>query len=298
MNDEARDHPCDICLSADTVPIEATRRYTGGQAYFVCTGCGFVHAKRRRSAKAIADAWSKDVFGASYTATTYTARIPHVKARQTFVAETLAVELPGGLKGKRLCDIGAGEGQFLEILRAGGYDAEAFGIEPSAQNGAVLALNGISHFIGSIEDWCANPQSRTQRFDVVTIMWTLENCTDCRGMVEAAYDALIPGGYLCVATGSRILVPFKKPLQYFLGNGEPIDLHAFHFSANTLTGLLAVCGFERTFVNRYIDNDILCVIGRKTDRDRDIPWAKDNYNDVIAFFDRWDAETQGFYADA
>ncbi|MBX9843675.1 MAG: class I SAM-dependent methyltransferase [Xanthobacteraceae bacterium] len=298
MTEAARDYPCDICRSTETVPIEATRNYTKGQAYFVCTHCGFVHARTRRSAKAIADAWSKEVFGGSYTKTTYTARIPHVKARQTFVAETLETEIPGGLKGKSLCDIGAGEGQFLDIVRSGGYGASAFGIEPSEHNGKILASNKFEHFVGSIEDWCASPLSESRRFDVVTIMWTLENCTDCRGMIGAAYDALVPGGYICVATGSRILVPFKKPLQYFLGNGEPIDLHAFHFSANSLTNLLAVCGFERTFINRYIDNDILCMIGRKAERKGDASLKKDDHKAIIAFFDRWAAETRNFYADA
>src|SRR5262249_13824624 len=217
MTEVARDHPCDLCQSTDAVPIEPTRRYTNGQVYHVCTQCGFVHARRRRSAHAIAEAWSKEVFGKSYTKTTYTARIPHVKARQTFVAEVLATELPGGLRGKRLCDIGAGEGQFLEIVRGSDYGAEVFGIEPSAENCRTLDRNGIASFAGSVEEWCASPQSRDRKFDVVTIMWTLENCTDCRGMINAAYDTLVPGGYLAVATGSRILVPFKKPLQYFLG---------------------------------------------------------------------------------
>jgi 2-polyprenyl-3-methyl-5-hydroxy-6-metoxy-1,4-benzoquinol methylase len=298
VSDISRDYPCDICHSTEAVPIEATRRYTKGQVYHVCTHCGFVHARRRRSARAIAEAWSNQVFGKAYTKTTYTARIPHVKARQTFVAEVLATELPDMLRDQRLCDIGAGEGQFLEIVRGPDYGAKVFGIEPSRENCCILDNHGIENFCGTVEGWCASPSSRDRLFDVVTIMWTLENCTDCRGMVNAAYEMLAPGGHLAVATGSRILVPFKKPLQYFLGNGEPIDLHAFHFSANTLAGLLAVCGFERVFINRYIDNDVLCVVGRKTSRERELSWTKDDYRDVLAFFERWDVETSNFYADA
>jgi hypothetical protein len=115
-------------------------------------------------------------------------------------------------------------------------------------------------------------------------------------MLNSAYQLLKPGGHVVVVTGSRLLVPFKKPLHYYLST-NPADTHSFRFSANTLQGLLAVSGFEMVHINRYIDNDILCVIGRKIEAGQEISWQGDNYLDVYNFFERWHVETQMYYAE-
>ncbi len=295
-NEDVRDYPCALCGGETFAPIACVAPYTNGQILHVCEGCGLVQVPRRRSAATIAAIWSDEVFADAYTDRTYTARIPHVLARQTFVAATINDTL--GLKGKRVCEIGAGEGQFLEILRGAEYGADVFGIEPSARNCESLAELGIENFCGTIEDWRASDQAKRKRFDIVAILWTLENTSDPRTMLEGAHEMLAENGHVVVATGSRILVPFKKPLSYYLGRGEPVDQHPFHFSANTLEGLLAETGFRKIFVNRYIDNDILCVIARKSGPAGSIPWRGDDWRAVVDFFERWHRETRDHYADA
>ena len=82
--------------------------------------------------------------------------------------------------------------------------------------------------VSIIEDFKSDRQ-----FDIVTLNWTLENTGDCMDVLERARKLLNPDGHICVATGSRILVPFKKPLStYFSDN--PADLHCFRWSANSL----------------------------------------------------------------
>lgn len=287
---ESHDHPCDVCGSDEAEIIPAVLKYTGGKAIHVCRNCGFVYVRRRRSAGAIAEDWSKNLFSGHYTA-----HQPFMKARHYYVAEVLALEV--GLKGRRVCDIGAGEGQFLDIIRKPEYGASVFGIEPSRRNCELMTRMGIECFAGTIEDYMASPGADSRRFDLVTMMWTLENCEDPKRMIDAAYGILDDGGYVQLATQSRILVPFKKPLHYYLSAEVPLDTHCFRFSANTQRGILAQCGFEVVFTNRYIDDDMLLMIAQKTDRTREIPWKKDDYRAVIHFFDRWDSETQEYYAD-
>ena len=287
--DDFQEHDCDLCGSSDAIEIEVARHYTDGQPLHVCKGCGFVYVRRRRSAKRIAEVWSDDIYGEGYTA-----RIPAVKARQVYVAEFLDTSI--GLKSKAVCDIGGGEGQFLELIGTQEYGAKAFAIEPSPKNCKMMSAAGIENFCGSIEDYRASPKFKDRRFDVITIMWTLENCQSCRTMVDAAYDILKNRGHLLIATGSRILVPFKKPMQYYL-NTNPADTHCFRFSANTLGGVFAVSGFKQTHINRYIDTDYLMAIAQRTDRSKDIPWEKDDYRQVIDFFKRWHQETQKHYKD-
>jgi hypothetical protein len=179
------------------------------------------------------------------------------------------------------------------MIRQPHYAAAGFGIEPSAANGALMDRLGIANMVGTIEDFVA--RGDRPQFDVVTIMWTLENCQSCLGMLGAANTLLKQGGHVVVATGSRILVPFKKPLHYYLGGNAP-DTHAFRFSANTLERALRLSGFKVEHVNRYVDHDVLCMIARKTDARDERPLPSDDANAVLDFFRRWHAETQSFYA--
>ncbi len=274
---------CDLCGSDDAVEVPHAREYTNDQPIHICKQCGFVYVKNRRNATDIADTWSDELYDSHYTA-----RIPAVKARQTYVAEFIDVNIE--LKKKNICDIGGGEGQFLEIVK-NQYNANVFSIEPSRKNCAKLIEMGFDCFNGTIEDYCASSEAKKYKADIVTIMWTLENCRSCRDMIAGAYDILKDGGYIVVATGSRIMVPFKKPLHMYLST-HPADVHCSRFSACTLKGILAMEGFEVKHNNKYLDSDILCMIAQKKSLDEKIQWEGDDYIKVTDFFDRWHKETQ------
>ena len=282
--------PCDLCGSDDADEIECARHYTKGEPLHVCRSCGFVYVRNRRSAEAIADSWSNEIFGSAYTA-----HIPAVGARLTYVAQF--TEQTIGLGKKRLLDIGAGEGVFLDMARESKYGSLVFGVEPSATYCDAMRARGIESFAGTIEDYLASDKAGFKGFDIITVMWTLENCQSCRAMLDGAWELLRDGGHIIVSTGSRILVPFKKPLQYYLGPGHQ-DTHAFRFSANTLRGHLAKSHFDVVETNRFIDNDILCLAAQKVDRSNDLAWQGDNPDAVLDFFARWHTETARYYTDA
>jgi 2-polyprenyl-3-methyl-5-hydroxy-6-metoxy-1,4-benzoquinol methylase len=215
-----------------------------------------------------------------------------VIGRLTVVAEFLHQNI--GLRGKSVAEIGAGEGVFLNIIRKDPYGAEVYAIEPSSANARFLRDLNVPTFEGTIGPYMASPEA-ARKFDVVAMLWTLECCRSPRQMLEAAYEMLKPGGSVVVGTGSRILVPFKKPLHMFFSK-SPVDTHPVHFSANTLRGLLTSTGFDVSHVNRYIDNDLLIMMGRKQDNVDRHSWPRDDWKAVIAFFDRWHKETQDHYA--
>lgn len=282
----AQDFPCDICGTMEAVEVPYARAYTGGQPIHICVRCGFVYVRGRRSAATIADEWSERIYGNGYTAF-----LPAVRARLTFVAAFINEQI--GLRGKRVCDIGAGEGVFLDMLRQPEYGAEVFGIEPSHANCSRMTSLGIPNFCGTIEEHVAN-SAPDGLFDIATIAWTMENCQSPRAMLAAAHHMLKPGGHVVVATGSRILVPFKKPLHYYLGL-RPADSHAFRWSAQTLRAQLATSHFALQHVNRYIDHDILCMIAERRDSSGTIPWTGDDSRVVQQFFERWHADTVAYY---
>lgn len=277
--------PCDICGSSQTIEVPYCRLYTSDQPIHICRDCGFVYVRQRRSSRAVADTWSDELYGSLYTA-----RIPAVKARQTYVADFVDVSL--GLAGKSLLDIGAGEGQFLDILRDH-YQAEVFGVEPSPALCRSLKQRGFPCFEGTVEEF--DRSSGGRKFDLVTIIWTLENCSSCRDMLSAAHRVLKDDGHLVIATGSRILVPFKKPLQDYLEmDPDMADTSCFRFSRNTLEGIMAVSGFQMSAVNRFLDTDYLCMIGEKRPEGSRISWTKDDFIKVADFFERWHRESS-FY---
>lgn len=273
--------PCDLCGATDAVEVPHARAYTNGQPIHICTGCGFVYVKLRRSAEDIATSWTEDIFGAGYTAA-----VPGVAGRLAYVAEF--VEQSVGLRGCSIAEIGAGEGFFLELVRER-YDGDVFGIEPSPRNCERMRRLGIDCVAATIERYDG---SRDGGFDLVMVLWTLENCQDLRTLLEGARRLLKPGGHAVVATGSRILVPFKKPLWAYLSD-NPADTHSFRFSANTIRGALAVAGLETVHVNRFLDSDVLCAIG--TPAGGDIAWPRDDYLAVHGFFERWHADTALYF---
>jgi SAM-dependent methyltransferase len=286
---EAQPFPCDVCGSEAATEIPCVRQYNGDQAIHVCDNCGFVFVRLRRSAGAIADTWSHEMYQVDYLP-----RIPAVRARHRFVADFIDDAV--GLRGKRVLDIGAGDGGFLELIQGTEYGAKGFGIEPSADNCANMTKLEIGNFQGTMEEYETAQSGNGDRFDVATIVWTLENCRSCRRMISACHEMLSRDGSIAIATGSRILVPFKKPLQYYFGT-EPADAHPFRFSANTIRGVLAVSGFEVTHINRYIDGEYLVVVAHKRPLGSEIPWRHDNPNAVLSFFERWHRETQDYYRD-
>ncbi len=274
---EMTEHDCDLCGSDEYTPIEVARPYIGdNEPPVVCMGCGFVYVRERRSSAEVAKSWD-DIWGEGYTS-----EWPAVKARLFYVAEWLDQTI--GLEGKALLDIGAGEGTFLKMALVRG--ANVAGLEPFAENADLIKISGISCLHGTIEGLVG-----VDGYDIITILWTLENCADCIGMLKRARELLKPGGHIVVATGSRILVPFKKPLsKYFSDN--PADTHCFRFSRNTLAGALWISGLPGGEFNNFSDSDWLVGTGMNPGTIGELPtsprgYQRDDPNRVLDFFRSW-----------
>lgn len=112
-------------------------------------------------------------------------------------------------------------------------------------------------------------------------------------MIQTAFEMLKDGGHLVVATGSRILVPFKKPLSEYLSK-NPADTHSFRFSANALSNILGKNKFGKVRLNRFVDGDFLCAIGEKSSTASAFKLQKDDPNLIVDFFNRWHLDTQWF----
>ncbi|UCD15188.1 MAG: methyltransferase domain-containing protein [Candidatus Omnitrophota bacterium] len=282
-DDGYKEFPCDLCRSTEAIKVPYASRYTKGQDIHICKNCGFVYVKKRRSYDRIAQVWSKELFGKAYTA-----KSPLMLARHSYVAEFIDQNL--SLKNKKICDVGAGEGQFLNLIKKN-YRASVFGIEPSSVNCKLMRSEGIKYFQGTLQDYLESFKHKQYRADIVTIMWTLENATSCNDLLLGAREILKDNGFLVVATGSRLLVPFSKPLYLYLSS-NPADTHPARFSFNTLISFLNRTGFKVICANHYLNDSLaLCVIAKKCKINKAARIKGDDFREVRDFFKRWHRET-------
>jgi SAM-dependent methyltransferase len=263
---------CDLCGEPRGHLIPEADKFGSGGVY-TCAACGFIHVKERRSSEEIAASWGQ-IFGEGYTS-----RWPAVEARLQYVATHY--DQRHGWKGKHVLEIGAGEGRFLDIARSLGA-AHCAGIEPFAANCDRIRKAGHTVFEGTAEQAPVGQY----HFDVVVLNWTLENTQDCIRVLEIAKRFLCQGGSLIVATGSRVLVPFKKPLsKYFSSNAA--DTHCFRFSAKSLVRALNKSGFNHVELNPYNECDWL-VAEAQVRKTTDLVYqSSDDPQDVLDYFRRW-----------
>ncbi len=275
--------------SSNTIVVPYSKKLTKGYELNIARYSGLVSVIKRRSSKQIADTWSEKIFGNKFSKEKYTAKIPAVVARHVYVLETIIDKL--NIRNKKICDLGAGEGQFFELLKEKKLNCKLFGIEPSKKNCEQLKRKKINNFNGTVEDYYKSKNKK--KFDIVTLMWTLCNTSNCLDIINIANKLLNKDGYIVIAESSRMLVPFKKPIQMYFGKGNP-DIHPFHFSKNSLTNLLIINKFKPVYINRYIDSDYLLIIAKKNDKINEELIKLDNYQKVKDYFKRWYKESLNY----
>ena len=94
--------------------VPYSRKFTSGKEVNIAKYSGLVSVIKRRSLSEIANDWSKNVLN-SFSANAHIAKIPAVIARHTYVLETILSKI--NLLNKEICDFGAGEGDFLTMLK-------------------------------------------------------------------------------------------------------------------------------------------------------------------------------------
>jgi SAM-dependent methyltransferase len=121
-------------------------------------------------------------------------------------------------------DLGCGTGDFLASLSP---EIARFGVEPSSLAAAEAARRGIV----ILADLLENLRSE-QRFDFITIIDVIEHVPSPAQLLDVAYDHLLPGGCLIVATGdprSREWLKVFKSRFWYAGFPEHISFPASRF---------------------------------------------------------------------
>lgn len=140
----------------------------------------------------------------------------------------------GKYKGKRILDVGAYTGVFVEIAAQRGWDAS--GVELSTWAATLCRERGLNVFNGTLEQ--ANFPSES--FDVVTAWDVVEHLDNPRSLLAEMYRVLKVGGIAVIHT-----IDIDAPFARLMGRHWPwlMEMHLVYFSRGTLAKMLATVGF-------------------------------------------------------
>jgi 2-polyprenyl-3-methyl-5-hydroxy-6-metoxy-1,4-benzoquinol methylase len=154
----------------------------------------------------------------------------------TFAKHLAALQtVTGPAAGRRLLDVGAYTGVFVDVARVAGWDA--CGVEPSRWAVDVAKRRGLPIIEGTL----TASELAGKRFDVVTMWDVIEHVPDPAVELGRAYSLLVPGGLLAVHT-----MDVDSLIARILGARWPwlMDMHIHYFSRRTLRQMLQKSGYE------------------------------------------------------
>ena len=222
---------CEVC--GGEAPWWAAIEGPGGRPYdhYRCRCCRHVFVKPRPSRSELEQAYRDASF---YDDAEKDAALrQRESARRLEVLAALAAR--DGLQ-RRLLDVGAASGIFLEHAIGGGWRGE--GVEMSPQLAARARDKGLDIIEGLIEE-----VGLVKRYPVVTAWEVIEHAADPARVLAALVRAVEPGGLLALST------PLASGLAArLLGRRFPMLCPPFHlslFSRRSLELLAARFGLER-----------------------------------------------------
>lgn len=233
LSAQLRELPCPLCGGADRTVLLRRDRYFLPVDVATCRSCGLVHTARTLD-EAGMDGFYRDLYPrlmsrrpADVSAAEELARI---RARVRLARLRDHVPAP-----ERVLEIGCGLGYFLKQCRDAGA-RQVFGVEPGPQSRDFARGLGLE-VAETLDIVPFRPQ-------VVALFHVLEHLADPREILSRIAGLIDPEGWLVIE------VPDILGAWDALG---VINFHVSHrsyFCAETLTRMLAECGFQTGFVAR------------------------------------------------
>jgi 2-polyprenyl-3-methyl-5-hydroxy-6-metoxy-1,4-benzoquinol methylase len=198
---------------------------------YACDDCGLLFQWPMPSAEALEEAYS-GVVDPLYMAERDNRILTFRKVIRTL----------GPAGGRRLLDVGAYCGYFLEVAREQGFRAE--GLELSQWAAAHARSLGFPVHTEPLEVRAAS----ADRYEVLTMWDVVEHLPDPREELAAARTLLAPGGRLYLST-----IDTGSLLARLLGARWPwlMDMHLVYFDRPTISALLEEAGFRVREIRTY-----------------------------------------------
>ena len=148
----------------------------------------------------------------------------------------------GPARSRRLLDVGAYCGYFVDVARKAGFQAEGTELSVwAAGQGRELGLTVHNQTVGE-------RAASGDTYDVVTMWDVVEHLADPRAELEATFGLLAPGGQLHLSTidaGSRIARALGQHWPWLM------EMHLYYFDRHTIASLLQQAGFRVDRIGLY-----------------------------------------------
>lgn len=226
------DVPCDYCGSDSRSLVFQARDvnyHLGGVFDIVkCNDCSLVYLSPRPD----------EVELTNFYPDAYTCFKPGGRPSSLGAGHPLSVAAHSlGLRSGRICDVGAGAGDFLAAARGSGW--EVAGIEPNEYARRVCDQTlGEKAVFGSWEAASFPPDY----FDAVTLWHVMEHLSSPAEMLRRIRRVLKPGGLLGLAVPN--FDSFERRLWGPHWIAMEIPRHLYHFTIDTLRSYLEKYGFQ------------------------------------------------------
>lgn len=148
----------------------------------------------------------------------------------------------GSANGRRLLDVGAYCGYFLDVARSAGFDAE--GLELSKWAAEQAREIGLTVHVETL----AQRAESDDRYDAITLWDVVEHLADPRTELEHIRTLLQPDGRLYLSTIDAGSLVARR-----LGSRWPwlMDMHLYYFDRRTIALLLERSGFTVQEIRHY-----------------------------------------------
>lgn len=219
---------------------------------WACGECGLLLQWPRPSERELVDAYA-DVEDPLYLA----------EKENRYLTFRRALRILGPAADRRLLDVGAYCGIFVDVAREAGFRAE--GLELSRWAAAQARRLGVVIHEETLEERAA----AGERYDVLTLWDVIEHLPDPRRALEAAFRLLAEGGRIHVST-----IDTSSFVARALGGHWPwlMHMHLCYFDRQNLSALLESVGFRVVERRNYTHTVSAGYLLRKVEAS--FPWLK------------------------
>ena len=185
------------------------------------------------------------------------------EAERTWLRETLYADITAVLgeaeSGRRVLDVGCGQGELLQWLSEQGF--EATGIEPADDAAAIARERGLDARTATLEEVLADAPPAP--YDAALLLNVLEHVPDAPAMLRGIASLLGPAGLLYVRVPNDF-TPLQEAAREHLGKDPwwvAVPDHVNYFTVDSLCDLARQVGYEPVDVQADFPMELFLLMG-------------------------------------